>query len=142
MGGKSRIAPLVWARLGDTPNYVEPFMGSAAVLLARPDAHDWANRIETVNDADGYIANFWRATQHDPDMVAWHADNPVNENDLRARDVWLRQRAAELELPARLEGDPAFYDAQVAGWWVWGMACWIGPGRCYDPGPCWPDKEG
>jgi DNA adenine methylase len=45
-GGKSRAADLVWSRLGDVPNYVEPFFGSGAILLARP--HE--PRIETVND--------------------------------------------------------------------------------------------
>ena len=34
--GKSRVADLVWKRFGDTPNYVEPFFGSGAVLLKRP----------------------------------------------------------------------------------------------------------
>jgi hypothetical protein len=45
-GGKSRAAELVWSRLGDIGNYVEPFAGSLAVLLARP--HE--PRIETIND--------------------------------------------------------------------------------------------
>jgi DNA adenine methylase len=35
-GGKSRVAEIVWARFGDVDNYVEPFFGSGAVLLARP----------------------------------------------------------------------------------------------------------
>lgn len=35
-GGKSRAADLVWSRFGDVQNYVEPFAGSLAVLLARP----------------------------------------------------------------------------------------------------------
>jgi DNA adenine methylase len=35
-GGKSRVAAEVWRRFGDVPNYVEPFFGSGAVLLARP----------------------------------------------------------------------------------------------------------
>lgn len=52
-GGKSRIAHLVWPRFGDPSNYVEPFAGSLAVLLARP--HE--PRIETVNDACCYVAN-------------------------------------------------------------------------------------
>ncbi len=33
-GGKSRAAELIWSRLGDVSNYVEPFAGSLAVLLA------------------------------------------------------------------------------------------------------------
>ena len=40
-GGKSRVAPLVWERFGDVRNYVEPFMGSLAVLLGRPETLAW-----------------------------------------------------------------------------------------------------
>ena len=29
-GGKRRVAPEVWERFGDVPNYVEPFFGSGA----------------------------------------------------------------------------------------------------------------
>mgnify|MGYP000954199639 FL=1 len=50
-GGKSRIADVVWAALGNPRNYIEPFFGSGAVLLARPHAP----QIETVNDADGLL---------------------------------------------------------------------------------------
>lgn len=35
-GGKATIAPLVWEALGNPVRYIEPFCGSAAVLLARP----------------------------------------------------------------------------------------------------------
>ena len=35
-GGKSKIAADVWARLGRPKQYVEPFCGSAAMLLAAP----------------------------------------------------------------------------------------------------------
>ena len=76
-GGKSRAAPLVWERFGRCVNYVEPFFGSGAVLLACPDAQ--RPRVETVNDANCFLANFWRATRHDPETVANHADWPVNE---------------------------------------------------------------
>ena len=34
-GGKRRAAPTIWEALGDPGGYVEPFAGSAAVLLAR-----------------------------------------------------------------------------------------------------------
>ena len=49
-GGKRRVADAVWAALGDVDNYVEPFAGSLAVLLERPNPP----RTETVNDADGF----------------------------------------------------------------------------------------
>lgn len=129
-GGKSKIAPQVWERLGNTPNYVEPFFGSGAMLLARP-GQDWG--IETVNDASGFVANFWRALQHDPESVAMYADNPVNENDLHARHAWLVARKESLA--SRLEGNPDWYDTKIAGWWVWGMSCWIGSGFCSGDGP-------
>ena len=128
-GRKSRVAPLVWSRFGDVPNYVEPFFGSGAVLLSRPSEP----RIETVNDLDGFIANFWRAVQHDPDAVAQWADWPVNENDLHARHMWLVQRRGELH--ALLDTDPDAYDAKIAGWWVCGICQWIGSGWCAAPSP-------
>ena len=123
-GGKSRIAPVVWQRFGDVPNYVEPFFGSGAVLLARPPFD--GNRIETINDADGHVANFWRALQRDPDAVAYHADWPVSELDLHARGDWLYYRPSAREWVERLRADPEYYDAKSAGWWVWFVSCWIG----------------
>jgi len=124
-GGKSRVAPEVWSRFGDVANYVEPFFGSGAVLLGAP----WpSSRSETVNDLDAMISNFWRAVKADPDAVADYADWPVLENDLHARHAWLVSRKGSLQ--SRLEGDPDYYDAKIAGWWVWGMACWIGSGFC------------
>ena len=132
-GGKSRVVSDVWARLGNCPNYVEPFFGSGAILLARPDNHEWWNRTETVNDADGLLSNFWRAVKHDPDSVAQWADWPVNENDLHARHSWLVGRKEDIT--RRLEGDPDYYDAKVAGWWVWGISCWIGGAWCNARGP-------
>jgi hypothetical protein len=122
-GGKARVADVVWARFGDTPNFVEPFFGSGAVLLKRPHAPN----TETVNDLDALLANFWRALQHDPEAVARYADWPVNEVDLHARHRFLVDRRAWVE---ELMSDPAAYDAQVAGWWVWGISQWIGSGWC------------
>ncbi len=117
-------------------NYVEPFAGSLAVLLGRPGT-DFG--IETVNDADGLLANFWRALAADPEAVARAADWPVNENDLHARHSWLV--AQRPTLTSRLEGDPGFHDAKIAGWWVWGIACWIGSGWCSGAGP-WGVEDG
>lgn len=122
-GGKSRVADVIWQRLGNVANYVEPFAGSLAVLLQRP--HD--PKIETVNDLDCYLANFWRATSHEPEQVAHWCDWPVNEADLHARHRWLLGRA---EFRERMHSDPDFYDAKIAGWWVWGISQWIGSGWC------------
>lgn len=136
-GGKRKVAEVVWQRFGDIPNYVEPFFGSGAVLLARPSSH--TGYTETVNDKDGYVSNFWRGIKSDPNAVAEHADWPVNENDLHARHAWLvGQRDS---LVAKLEGDPDYYDAKIAGWWCWGMCCWIGSGFCSGDGP-WGVMDG
>ncbi len=42
---------------------------------------------------------------------------------------------------ARLEGDADYFDAKVAGWWVWGLCCWIGSGFCSGQGP-WQTVDG
>jgi len=135
-GGKSRIAPLIWQRFGDIGNYVEPFYGSGAVLLARPQPFGGP---ETINDADGFVANFWRSILHDPDATAHHADWPVNECDLHARHLWLIERRTDLT--ARLMADPDYHDPQIAGYWVWGICSWIGAGWCSGEGP-WQAIDG
>ena len=122
-GGKSRVAAEVWKRFGEVKNYVEPFFGSGAVLLGRPDAP----KVETINDADCFVSNFWRAIKHAPDEVAKYADWPVNEADLLARNLWLTQQD---EFRARMKSEPDFFDAKIAGWWVWGLCSWIGSGFC------------
>jgi hypothetical protein len=129
-GGKSRVAAEVWRRLGTgtnaARNFVEPFCFSAAVTLRRPEV----GQVETINDLNAFVANFWRAVCADPEAVAAHADWPVNEVDLHARHRWLVTSA---EAQARLQAvrdDPDAYDARIAGWWAWGACCWIGSGWC------------
>ena len=136
-GGKRRVAPEVWERFGDVPNYVEPFFGSGAVLLGRPAKH--AAKIETVNDLDGFVANFWRSVAHDPETTARWADWPVVEADLNARHAWLVGQRANLL--RRLEGDPDHFDPKIAGWWVAGVCGWIGSGFCSGDGP-WIVRDG
>ena len=133
-GGKSRVASLVWDAIGDVDNYVEPFAGSLAVLLARPHQP----KTETVNDADALLANFWRALANAPDDVAAHSDWPVNEADLEARHLWLVRQKTEIRDKL---GDPDWFDAKAAGWWVWGVCAWIGSGWCSGDGP-WTHENG
>src|ERR1700722_3661896 len=125
-GGKSRVARIVWDYFGDVRNYCEPFFGSGAVLLGRPTEA----KIETVNDLDCWIANFWRALQASPHLVATYADWPVNEADLHARHLWLVKQA---EFRERMKTDPDYFDAKIAGWWVWGISQWISSGWCQTP---------
>src|SRR5713226_9062249 len=122
-GGKSRVANLIWKRFGNVPNYCEPFFGSGAVLLGRPHIP----KIETINDLDCMVANFWRAVKYDPEKVAHYADWPVNEADKQARHLWLIKQEKFRE---HIKSDPDYYDAKIAGWWVWGQCIWIGSGWC------------
>jgi DNA adenine methylase len=133
-GGKSRAAHLIWPRFGDVPNYVEPFAGSLAVLLARPHPA----KTETINDLDCYVANFWRAVQHDPAGVATFADWPVNEADLLARHEWLINLAGFRQ---QMRSDAYYYSPKIAGWWVWGLCCWIGSGWCRERGDGHPPEQ-
>jgi DNA adenine methylase len=134
-GGKSNACETVWSALGAVDNYVEPFCGSAAMLLGAPDG----KRVETINDADGFVANFWRAVGADAEAVAEAADWPCNEVDLFARHSWLVRQAAGLT--ERLHADPEWYDAKIAGWWCWGACNWIGSGWCSGTGPWVHDGE-
>lgn len=141
-GGKRRVATEVWAALGDVDNYVEPFAGSLAVLLERPhDMDDGTRRTATINDLDQFVANFWRALIGDPDTVAYYADYPVTETDLFARHLWLVNTGRDI-LAAGLESDPEWFDAKIAGWWVWGINAWIGSGWCSGTGPWVHDEPG
>ncbi len=122
-GSKRIAAPLIWEALGNPGNLVIPFAGSLSELWARPEA----GKVETVNDASGLIANVWRAIR-DPDAVALHADDIVSEVDLSA---WHRTLvAAADDLKAKLIADPRFFDAELAGRWIWGASCWLGSGWC------------
>jgi hypothetical protein len=129
-GGKRRAAPRIWQALGDPAGYVEPFAGSAAVLLGRPSFA--GRRVETLNDADGWLVNTWRAIQLSPAEVAHHAWGPVAEIDYHARLAWLQQRRTP-DLVAWLEGDPEAHDPKAAGWWLYVVACGIGDP--FGPGP-------
>lgn len=130
-GGKSTVAEIIWSRLGNVDNAIEPFYGSGAWILARPHAP----RIETVNDLDCYVANFWRATQADPESVVDHADGPVNEADLHARHRWLVLSDDAKTFRKRMRTEPDYFDAKIAGWWFWGLCCWIGSGWCETKNP-------
>lgn len=134
-GGKSRVSAEVWKRFGEIDNYVEPFFGSGAVLLGRPEV----TGTELINDLDGMVANFWRAVKQFPNEVAEHAQHPVFENDLHAKHYWLVNQKESLQ--SKLEGSPDFCDPKIAGWWCWGIAVWIGGGWCSGKGP-WSVSQG
>jgi hypothetical protein len=140
-GGKSRAAEVVWQAMGDVQSYVEPFAGSLAVLLRRPHLPNRPYCSETVNDADGLLCNAWRAIQLHPDATAEAASWPVSEADIHARHLAIVRWCQGKDLE-RLMGDPAWCDVQIAGWWLYGISCWIGAEWCSGTG-CWTaDADG
>ncbi|MBF0530562.1 MAG: DNA adenine methylase, partial [Deltaproteobacteria bacterium] len=102
----------------------EPFFGSGAVLFMRPHRPKY----ETINDKDGFISNLFRAIKYNPEAVAEHIDWPINENDLYARNKYLISKKESLR--EQVEADPEYYDAKIAGWWIWGRCLWIGDDFC------------
>lgn len=100
-GGKTTLAPEIATLLPRHDHYIEPFAGSLAVLLAKPQS-SW----ETVNDLDDLLVNFWRVLRDRPDELAHVAmltphsrteyatsceDISAIDDDLeRARLVWVR----------------------------------------------------
>lgn len=97
-GSKATIAARIVALLPEHGHYVEPFAGSMAVLLAKPPSP-----METVNDLDGELVNFWRILRDRPEdltrvceltphsraelTAAWE---PAADDLERARRVWVR----------------------------------------------------
>lgn len=128
-GNKRRMAAEVWLRLGDVPNYIEACAGGAGVLLGRPHK----GRVETLNDASGQIQNVWRSIKYSPRATALAADWIVSELDLHSRHRTLVERVNRTFVE-RLRLDPKFHDPELAGWWIWGAALWIGGGWCAPPG--------
>jgi DNA adenine methylase len=64
-GGKTSLADRIVDLLPQHTHYVEPFAGSLAVLLAKP-----RSKMETVNDLDQDLMNFWRVLRDQPDELA------------------------------------------------------------------------
>jgi DNA adenine methylase len=107
------------------------------MLLARP--HDYSTRTETINDADGFISNTYRAIAYDPEETAYWCDRPVSEVELTSWHLWLK--AQRPDLTERLMADPFYFDPVVAGAWLYGIASWIGDGWCVADGP-WVNVDG
>jgi hypothetical protein len=77
--------------------------------------------------------------QKDPQAVADAANHPVNECDLHARHLWLVRN--DERISARLMADPEYCEPKAAGWWCWGINCWIGSGFCDGSGPWSTEKD-
>jgi hypothetical protein len=125
-GGKHTVLSDVWARLGKPRHYIEPFCGSAAMLLGAPQKAS----LEVINDQNFYIANFWRCIKFNPIKTYEWQDYPVSHVDLDARHRWLTDPERRNELQSNLLDPDWPGDPKIAGWWVWGQCAWIGSGWC------------
>ena len=123
-GGKRDLAPTVWQRFGKSKVYIEPFTGMAASLLGRPIETFPSGFIESVNDKNALIANFFRSAQCKPEEVVHHAVHPPIEIELLAR--WSSLLAARHQLSEKLL-DPEYYDARAGGWWLYCFANFVRP---------------
>jgi DNA adenine methylase len=63
-GGKWRLAPWIISHFPEHKNYVEPCGGAASVLLRKP-----RSKLETYNDLDGNIVNFFQVLRDQPDEL-------------------------------------------------------------------------
>lgn len=63
-GGKWRLAPWIISHFPPHQNYVEPCGGAASVLLQKP-----RSPLETYNDLDGNVVNFFRVLRDQPDEL-------------------------------------------------------------------------
>ena len=64
-GAKWSLAKWIVGQFPAHHSYLEPFFGSGAVLFNKPRSH-----IETVNDLDGDVVNFFRWIRDDPERLA------------------------------------------------------------------------
>ena len=64
-GAKWRLANWIIQNMPTHESYVEPYFGSGAVFFNKPRA-----RVETINDIDGAIVQFFRVCRDKPDELA------------------------------------------------------------------------
>src|SRR3990172_8019346 len=121
-GGKRKIVREIWRRFGKLNMYIEPFCGSAAILLGRP--RHLRCGIEYLNDLDGMLVNVWRAIKADPDGVAKAIPLLAHEWNLLAVHRVLQARWTEIQ--DKCKADLDFHDAELAGYWLYRNALWIG----------------
>jgi len=126
-GGKAMISNDIWQLLGNPQHFLEPFAGSLAVLLARPNGMNLPlSFAETVNDKDCIISNVWRALKYDPEQTCKYADDIVSHVDLMAKKKYINDN--QPELLAKMSNDAEYYDCKIAGYYIWAASCWIGAG--------------
>ena len=102
IGGKTRLAPWVIDHLPAHTCYVEPFGGSASVLLNKPRSD-----VEIFNDKDSDVVTFFRVARERPeDLAEWCRLVPFSE---QLHDEWADEFFA---------GERPSDDVEHAGKWL------------------------
>jgi DNA adenine methylase len=97
-GGKTTLAPRIAAALPVHGHYVEPYCGSLAVLLAKPQSG-----METVNDLDRSLMTFWRVLRERPAELARHcALTPHSIAEFRDAEGLEQAGGGDLETARRI----------------------------------------
>ena len=113
----------IYTRQGRSRVYITAmeYVGEKEVVALETDTHTYI-----AEGLASHNCNIWRALQHNPDEVAKWCDWPVNHADLSARKR--RLLSNEARLLENLIADDEWFDAKLAGYWIWAASCWIGSG--------------
>ena len=118
-GSKARLADWIISHFPGHRSYLEPFLGSGAVLFKKP-----RSLIETVNDLDGEVINLFECIRKDAERLAWEIYNtPYARETYEAADepVDAYSRAIKLCIRAnqgygfRTTGSPTGWKRDVCG---------------------------
>ena len=109
-GSKARLADWIIGHFPEHRSYLEPFLGSGAVLFQKP-----RSSIETVNDLDGEVINLFDCIRRDPERLAWEIYNtPYARETYEAADEPVDAYSRAIKLCIRAN--------QGYGFWMVGSA--------------------
>lgn len=112
-GSKARLADWIIGHFPEHRSYLEPFLGSGAVLFQKP-----RSSIETVNDLDGEVINLFDCIRRDPERLAWEIYNtPYARETYEAADEPVDAYSRAIKLCIRANQGYGFRMAGSAPGW-------------------------
>lgn len=81
-GSKWRMADLIIQNMPDHKSYLEPFFGSGAVFFSKPK-----DVLETINDVDGRLVNFFRVTRDQPKKLQYLINQTLYSREEYERSI-------------------------------------------------------